>query len=270
MTPSNARLSCAFVVRKISWQNRFLPKTPATADSIFDRLRVVLVASRNPLNIGAAARAMSNFGFHHLRVVNSYGVAFREAKSAVGASAVLANAEEYTSVADAVADCALVIGTTAARNRTLHHPFRPLPQAARLIRNTRRAARIALLFGSEKRGLSNEDFSYCHWLLRIPTQEQHPSMNLGQAAAVCLYEISHTRQIAIRAKGPSAARSVALERVTALLLQSLAACGYLRTPSDLPSQEKTRRFVRRLKLSAEDAELLTGMLRQIAWKVEQP
>ena len=79
------------------------------------QLRVVLVAPRNPLNIGAAARAMSNFGFLHLRVVNPYDVAFREARSAVGASEVLANAEEYKSLAEAIADCTLVVGTTAVR-----------------------------------------------------------------------------------------------------------------------------------------------------------
>src|ERR1051326_6004668 len=83
----------------------------------FDRLRIVLLATRNPLNIGAAARAMSNFGFTQLRVVNPYGIAFREARSAVGAPALLANAQEFTSVADAVADCQLVVGTTDARQR---------------------------------------------------------------------------------------------------------------------------------------------------------
>src|SRR5437016_895147 len=91
----------------------------------FDRLRVVLVRTRNPLNIGAAARAMSNFGFMHLRVVNPYETAFREARSAVGASPLLAGAEQYPSVAEAVADCTLVVGTTAAGNRELHHPLRP-------------------------------------------------------------------------------------------------------------------------------------------------
>ena len=73
----------------------------------------MLVATRNPLNLGAAARAMSNFGFPCLRVVNPYAVAFREARSAVGATELLANAEEYASVAEAVADCTLVVGTTA-------------------------------------------------------------------------------------------------------------------------------------------------------------
>ena len=90
----------------------------------FDRLRVVLVRSRNPLNIGAAARAMSNFGFAHLRVVTPYGPAFREARSAVGAADVLETAEEYGSVAEAVGDCALVVGTTAVGKRSIQHDDR--------------------------------------------------------------------------------------------------------------------------------------------------
>src|SRR5208283_4752561 len=147
----------------------------------FDNLRVVLVGTRNPLNLGAAARAMSNFGFAHLRAVNPYEVAFREARSAVGASAILANAEEYTTVAEAVADCTLVVGTTAVRHRELQHPLHRLEHGIRLIRKRIASERVALLFGSEKVGLSNDDLSYCNWLMRIPTYEEHISMNLGQA-----------------------------------------------------------------------------------------
>src|SRR6202161_3797419 len=154
-----------------------------------DSLRVVLVAARNPLNIGAAARAMSNFGFRHLRVVNPYEAAFREARSAVGASELLANAEEFKTVAEAVADCTLVVGTTAVRHREFQHPLRRLEYGTRLIRKRLSSDRVALLFGSEKFGLSNAALSHCHWLIRIPTCEANISMNLGQAVAVCLYEL---------------------------------------------------------------------------------
>src|SRR5215471_13320329 len=98
-----------------------------------DRLCVVLVATRNPLNLGAAARAMSNFGVLRLRVVNPYELAFREARSAVGAAKLLAGAEEFKSVAEAVADCGLVVGTTAIRHRELQHPLHRLDQGAVLI-----------------------------------------------------------------------------------------------------------------------------------------
>ena len=100
----------------------------------FDRLKVVLVNPRNPLNIGAAARAMSNFGFFRLRVVNPYEAGYREARSAVGASEVLTNAEEFANIGAAVADCTLVIGTTAVGERELHHRVKALPEAARIMR----------------------------------------------------------------------------------------------------------------------------------------
>ena len=167
-----------------------------------ENLRVVLVAVRNSLNIGAVARAMSNFGAKQLRVVNPYEAAWREAKSAVGAADLLARAEECVAVAEAVADCSLVVGTTAVGNRELRQPLWSLPEAGPAIRERLKTSNVALLFGSEKWGLSNESLSYCHWLLRIPTREEHRSMNLGQAVAVCLYELGGE----LATKAPNTAR----------------------------------------------------------------
>jgi len=242
-----------------------------------DRLRVVLVEPRNPLNIGAAARAMSNFGFFHLRVVNPYELAFREARSAIGATPLLAQATEFKTVAEAVADCTLVVGTTAVGRRQPQHPVRRLEQGARLIRKHLAGGRVTLLFGSEKRGLSNEDLSHCHWLLRIPTREEHRSMNLGQAVAVCLYELARDPQAVAKPEKHIAATAADLERLTSLLLDALRSSGYLKsTPSGsqkrrsaAPTDEKIRRLVHRLRLSASDAELTLGILRQILWKSRQ-
>jgi TrmH family RNA methyltransferase len=251
--------------------------TILAANSESDRLRVVLVAPRNPLNIGAAARAMSNFGFFHLRVVNPYELAFREARSAVGAEPLLAKAEEFKTVAEAVEDCTLVVGTTAVGLRQLQHPVRRLDQAARLLRKHLVGGLVAVLFGSEKRGLTNEDFSHCHWLLRIPTREEHRSMNLGQAVAVCLYELACDPQAVSKPEKHIAAAAADLERLTALLLDALRSSGYLKSiPGGLqnrrsaaPTDEKIRRLVHRLNLSAKDAELTLGILRQILWKSQQ-
>ncbi len=235
-----------------------------TQSSFLDNVVVVLVSTRNPLNIGAAARAMTNFGFSQLRAVNPYELAFREAKSAVGAAAVLRNAHEFSSVAEAVADCAVVVGTTAARDRKLDHPLRPLQQSATLIRRKVRGGKIALLFGSEKRGLSNEDLSYCDWLTRIPTQPQQPSMNLGQAVAVCLYEISRVPKLLGAGEKESKAGSADLERLTEVLCDSLALSGYSKKKDE---QLVVRRLLRRLKLSDGDSQLLLGMVRQMLWKM---
>ncbi len=236
-----------------------------------DNLRVVLVATRNPLNIGAAARAMSNFGVRRLRVVNPYEVAFREAKSAVGAAGLLAKAEQYASVAEAVADCRLVVGTTAAGRRELQHRLRRLDEGARAMKRQLKAGPVALLFGSERVGLSNQELSHCHWVMRIPTREEHGSMNLGQAVAVCLYELVRTRKTTAAKTAPgkkekTSATSGEVERLTQMLLEVLRASGYVK-PRTVAAEEKLRRLVRRMELNANDAEVWLGMLRQMAWKL---
>ena len=233
----------------------------------FDRLRIVLVAARNPLNIGAAARAMSNFGVPRLRVVNPFAAAFREARSAVGAGSVLAKAEEYATVAEAVADCSLVVGTTAVRHRQLQHTLRRLEDGARLIRKRLRSGCVALLFGSEKFGLSNEALSHCHWLLRVPTSEQNISMNLGQAVAVCLYELVRDAKAARHAEKDDLAAGADAERITELLLEALHASGFLTRRRVADADQRIRRLVRRLNLPARDAVIWQGMLRQILWKL---
>jgi TrmH family RNA methyltransferase len=237
--------------------------------SLSDRLSVVLVNTRNPLNMGAAARAMSNFGFRSLRVVNPYEAAFREARSAVGASELLASAKVFTSVADAVADCSLVVGTTAGGSREPQHPLRRLEQGAGIIRRRLASGRVALLFGSEKRGLSNEDLSHCHWLMRIPTSEAHGSMNLGQAVAVSLYELVRSGKAGRAVSKPASASGAEAERFTMLLLDALRASGYLKPDARASAEEKVRRLVRRLNLPAGDAEVWLGMLRQIGWKMKK-
>jgi len=249
--------------------------------SEFDRLCVVLVSTRNPLNIGAVARAMSNLGFSRLRVVNPYEASFREARSAVGAAPLLARAEQYGSVAEAVADCSLVVGTTAAGNRELHQPLKLLAQGAQVIRKRLRAGgRVALLFGSEKRGLANDDLSHCHWLIHIPTRKEHVSMNLGQAVAVCLYELARGRALGkaaarrgrdeARIKEDKLASAGQLERITTMLIDALRTSGYLGQEPVAAKEEKVRRMVRRLDLSAKDAEVWLGMLRQMLWKMKPP
>src|SRR6266576_727440 len=118
-------------------------KMAGPVNSELDHLRVVLVDARNPLNIGAAARAMSNFGVRRLRVVNPYEKAFREARSAVGAAGLLAKAEQYENVAEAVADCGLVVGTTAVGRRDLQHRLQGLVEGGRRIKQQLRSAPVA-------------------------------------------------------------------------------------------------------------------------------
>ncbi|MFZ0804203.1 MAG: RNA methyltransferase [Terriglobales bacterium] len=235
-----------------------------------DRLHIVLVSTRNPLNIGAAARAMSNFGISRLRVVNPYQPAFREARSAVGAADILASAEQFKSVADAVADCTLVVATSAVGQRRVEHPLERLEQGARRIRKHLRTGEVALVFGSEKIGLTAKQMSHAHFLMRIPTFEKNISMNLGQAVAVCLYEIIRDAKAAktqAKTQSKSALASAEeLERITLMLLEAMRGSGYLTRRPITDVEERMRRLVRRLKLPARDAIVWHGILRQIVWK----
>ena len=212
---------------------------------------------------------MSNFGFHSLRVVNNYGAAFREARSAVGASPVLAAAEEYKTVANAVGDCTLIVGTTAAGHRHLKHPLKRLEEGGRLIREKLPSGNVALLFGSEKFGLSNESLSHCHWLMHIPTSEENISMNLGQAVAVCLYEL--IREPEITHAAPAAeefANAGEVERFIALLLDAMYESEFLKRRPASDAEDRVRRLVRRLNLPASDIDAWLGILRQILWKMK--
>jgi TrmH family RNA methyltransferase len=250
----------------------------SSQDSCKDRcialeISVVLVSTRNPLNIGAAARAMANFGFGDLRLVNPYEVAFREAVSAVGGAHVLQSARVFATVAEAIADCSLVIGTSAAQRRELQQPVEGLQTGLVQAREHARGkkGRVALMFGSEKFGLSNDDMSFCHSLISIPTSPETPSMNLGQAVAVCLYEWIRGEEPGIsRCREVEAVSGEEAERVTRMMLQVLEASGYTNRITAVSTEQKIRRWIRRLRLGRRDAPLLLGILRQVLWKIGKP
>jgi tRNA C32,U32 (ribose-2'-O)-methylase TrmJ len=264
------------------------------------RLCVVLVRARDPNNIGAVARAMYDFGFRDLRLVNEYPVPLERARSAIDASSVLESAREFLSVAEAVADCTLVAGTTAVGLRRKEHPLHTLAEAGPLLRAelsraelfraeasptklsraertfTAPKARVALLFGSEKTGLSNEELSHCHWLLTIPMHQtegmRHASMNLGQAAAVCLYELIRNPEAKkLEAESlqellePATAED--LERLTQLTIEVMETSGYAqRHPANF-DETLVRRLVLHMGLDRPHALAWTGVLRQVMWKL---
>lgn len=235
------------------------------------RLTVVLIDTRNPLNIGAVARGMSNFGFFDLRLVNPYDAAFREAASAVGASGVLQQATIYPDVTSALHGCTLVAGTAGITSRQPELPILRLERGARLIKRHLSSMNAAILFGSEKHGLSNADLSHCNLLMRIPTREAHESMNLGQAVAVTLYELVRQPQTARRLPiAAGLADAPALERITLLLKEIMAIAGETQFEEQKSAEEKLRQLVRRTQIRAGDADIWTGLFRQFLWKLKNP
>jgi tRNA/rRNA methyltransferase len=242
--------------------------------------RIVLVRPRNPLNIGAAARAMANFGFNELVVAKPYEPTWQETRSAVGAEDVVRSARAVPTLAEAVNDAALVIGTTSGSRRHLKRDLvllgdLPAWIASRIEKGgsrRRSLLKAALLFGSEKTGLSNEDMSHCHALVRIPTSAGCPSMNLGQAVAVCCYECTRQGMVSGRAPGarihrsdPATAQSLA--HLFDRAVHVLDAVGYLQPKSREAMLMKLRELLLGLGLTNYDARIMGGILAQIEWKV---
>lgn len=241
------------------------------------RLAVALIGARNPSNVGAAARAMRDFGFSDLRFVNDYAAPFEAAqlestKSAVGAADVMRNARALPSVADAVADCTFAVGTTAIGERQLARRVLTLAEAAPRILDelAKPHARVALLFGSEKTGLTNEQLSHCQLLVTIPmfapSDARHLSMNLGQSVAVCLYEL--VREGFEGAKDLPAVREVQVtadsrERLTQFLLDAMAVTGYTRRFPANAREHVVRQLALQLGGSQEEAATWMGFLRQV-------
>jgi len=237
--------------------------------------RIVLVRPRNPLNIGAAARAMANFGLRELVAVDPFAPTWREAReSAVGAGPVIESARAVPTLLDAVGDATTVLGTTTGERRQLDRVPLSLPQLAPWLRRRKARGRAALLFGSEKTGLSNEDLGRCHALLRIPTSADCPSMNLGQAVAVCAYELARAGLLGVqtppaRSAPSDAADLEALEHVFERTAQMLDAVGYLKPKGRNATLLKLRRLLMDLELTSSDVRILGGVVAQVQWKLEQ-
>lgn len=237
-----------------------------------DRFELVLVSPRNPLNIGAAARAMANFGFAHLTVVTPYEPHWQEARSAVGAEALLQNAKRSESLAEAVSHCTRVFGTGTRTYRKPEQPVVSLPGLASLIeQEIARDGRVALVFGPEKHGLTRDDLSWCHAFVEIPTHPDQPSMNLGQAVAVCLYELAADRGAATNPSGPGTvmAPSAHLDLLASVIELNMRAAGYSPTVMQDANRHDLRLLLRRLTPSERDTRRILGLFRRILWRLEK-
>ncbi len=169
---------------------------------------------------------MANFGLSDLVVVEPYDPIWQETRSAPGAERIVQNAQAVSSWEEAVRDCAVVLGTSSFHQRPMEHAVIELPNLNKYLSSYNAADPLALVFGSERSGLSNEELSRCQAVLRIPTQRSAPSMNLGQATAIVLYEMNRSGWEPTQpATGASAGSPVRSGEELETFIQTLAALG---------------------------------------------
>jgi TrmH family RNA methyltransferase len=255
--------------------------------SVLDRVRIVLVRPRRGGNVGAAARVMKNFGLADLVVV-----APRTRVGAVGAHMavhggdVLAARRTVPDLASAVGDCVLVFGT-AGREFAHLEPLAPRAAAREILAAAPRGP-VALVFGPEDHGLSNDDLGRCQRLVRIPTDDAYASLNLAQAVAICAYELcaaladddGAAPRPARGARRSSAARtplgerapasSAEREALLAHLEEALGAVGFLSRQNPAHILADLRALFARAGLTQRDVKIWRGIARQILWAARRP
>jgi TrmH family RNA methyltransferase len=164
---------------------------------LLSRIRVVLVEPQHPGNVGATARAMKTMGLGDLALVRPEKFPHKDATDmAVGAADLLERAQVFSNLRTAVADCAYVVGSSARLRSLPHNTTTPRELAPRLARDIR--GRIALLFGSERVGLSNEDLESCHELVSVPADPAFRVLNLAAAVQILCYELRLAAEPALR------------------------------------------------------------------------
>jgi len=232
------------------------------------RVRIVLVRPRGGGNVGSVARAMKNMGLGDLVLVRPRARRSLLARAmAVHAADLLEGARVVLTLAEAVADCALVVGTTARRGRYHVGAATPRELAPEIVRRARRQ-RVALVFGPEDHGLANEDLKHCHRLLTIPTSAAYASLNLAQAVMVCAYEIFVAASKPRPAPGDADLQLAPAARVSFLferLQHAFLRIGFL--PPDNPDHIMfaLRRLLGRTGMEERELRILLALARQIEW-----
>jgi TrmH family RNA methyltransferase len=228
-----------------------------------DRIRIVLVRPREAQNVGAAARAMKNMGLGRLVLVDAPTLdETRAATLAVHAGDVLAQRTDVPTLAEALAGCGLVVGTSG--RATAEHDDRTTPRALAAVMLAAAAANdVALVFGPEDHGLALEELKLCHHVLAIPTSDAYPSLNLAQSVLVCAYELwtAAAPAAAARVLAPHAR----LELLWSKLEAGLTALSFLHGDAAPAMMRRLRRMLGRAALDDDEVQILLGMARQMTW-----
>ncbi|HVN30241.1 MAG TPA: RNA methyltransferase [Candidatus Binataceae bacterium] len=236
----------------------------------YDQFAFVLVRPKSAGNLGSAARAIKNMGFADLRLIAPEALPTASAahSMAVHANDVLARAKIFASLDDALADCAISVGTTC-RGGLYREAVRPLRESAIELAAESSSNRIAMIFGSEDTGLTNEELKFCQRLITIPTSTEYASINLAQSIILCAYELRMALESETVPNDPRQFASVsdvnaALDRMKDALL----AIGFLAEENPEHIMFAIRGIFARSGLTPRELEIISGIASQTRWVAE--
>ncbi len=235
-----------------------------------DRLRVVLVDTKFSPNLGAVARTMMNTGFSDLRLVSPRAELNKEAYTmALGGAAILDRARLHKSLAGAVSDCGIVVGTSRRHGVKRRNVIDPREMAV-LLRPVLDVNKAALVLGSEDVGLSNDDIALCNWVVGIHPGTDYESFNLGHALAIFLWEINHAVRDIHQAPPRKLASSKDQENMFRHLEQVLLETGFIQEKDPKRMMILIRQMLHRANLSEREVRIIRGILRKMKWRIDNP
>ncbi len=239
--------------------------------NIFDKTRIVLVGTTHPGNIGAAARAMKTMSQDKLYLVSPKIFPSAEATArATGADDILANAKIFSSLKEAISDCDLVIGTSA-RTRSIPWPMVTPRECANTISENKYSS-VAVVFGRENSGLSNEELELCNLVLQIPTNAEYSSLNLASAVQIICYEIyllgGFEENKEIVETNTALVKQDKMEMFYQHLEQCLTEIGFHDVDNPRLLMHRMRRLFNRTQLEENECNILRGILAKVQGKIK--
>jgi tRNA/rRNA methyltransferase len=231
-------------------------------------LSIVLVRPKFPENIGAVARVMKNMGLSRLILVDGCSPLHANAyKVASGAEDILERAEELPSLTEAISDTACVVGTTSRKGEERGPLFSPRDLVRELIPLSIKNS-IALVFGSEREGLTNEELSHCHLYVRIPSSTAFPSLNLSHAVMVLCYELFQSC-IPTEERSTELVKTEDLEKMLEHMERTLSDIGFLDAKHPVPIMRVLRRLFGRNRLDSREVRILHGIWSKMDWQMRR-
>ncbi len=245
------------------------PQTTEERLKLLDNVRVVLVSTKFPGNIGMTARSMKNCGFSDLRLVAPRAELSKEAyQLAPSGEDVLDRVRFHEDLMDAVHECGLVVGTTRRKGVLRKNMLSP-EKMADMARAALPANKLALVFGSEDNGLSTEQLSLCHWIVGIHTGSGAESFNLSHSAALVMYVLNRA-VVAFDPPPRKLASALDQENMFVDIQRFLQETGFLHERDPGRMMVAMRSILHRAGLSEREARIIRGILRQARWRIQNP
>ncbi len=236
------------------------------------KIKIILVEPNGPLNVGSVARLCANFNADELRIVSPKCDIFSEdsKKMALKAKVFIKKSNIYKTIPDSIVDCDLVVATYGRKSLSTEHCDQSISDLSKWILKQKKINNLAIIFGREDRGLTNDELLLAHKIVRINTSENYPSLNLSHAVSIMLYEVNKTftKELNNDSKEIDLASSIQIKKSFEEIEDLLLKVGYLLDHTSHTKINKFKKYILRAETSKDELNIVRGIVKQIDWALD--